>query len=134
MRRERSQQNAGIRVTVGNQPLKAGVLFLVAVPIGDWDDLTLRAIQILRDADLIASEDPATTRRLLSHHGIDTRLTSYGPANLEEKVAVLIDRLQQGALDCNKALGSHWYRIADLRSLPTQARSLWRPPTRTAFE
>ena len=97
MQRERSQQNAGIRVTVGNQPLKAGVLFLVAVPIGDWDDLTLRAIQILRDADLIASEDPATTRRLLSHHSIDTRLTSYGPANLEEKVAVLIDRLQQGA-------------------------------------
>jgi 16S rRNA (cytidine1402-2'-O)-methyltransferase len=97
MQRERSQQKADLRMTAGDQPSKAGVLFLVAVPIGDWDDLTLRAIKILRKADLIASEDPATTRRLLSHHGIDTTLTSYGPANIEEKVAVLIDRLQRGA-------------------------------------
>ncbi|MBH0196327.1 MAG: 16S rRNA (cytidine(1402)-2'-O)-methyltransferase, partial [Nitrospira sp.] len=78
-------------------PPKPGVLFLVAVPIGNMDDLTLRAIRILHDADLIASEDPGKTRQLLSHHGIDTTLTSYGPTNIEEKAAVLIDRLHRGA-------------------------------------
>lgn len=85
MQSEQSQQHA------------EGVLHLVAVPIGHLDDITLRAIRILRDADLIVSEDPAATRRLLSHHGIDTTLTSYGPAHIKEKAAVLIDRLRRGA-------------------------------------
>ena len=80
-----SQQNAG------------GVLYLVAVPIGNVDDMTVRAIHILRDADLIVSEDPAATRLLLSHHNIDSPLTSYGPTHIKEKVAVLIDRLRNGA-------------------------------------
>ncbi|MBH0180921.1 MAG: 16S rRNA (cytidine(1402)-2'-O)-methyltransferase [Nitrospira sp.] len=84
-------------MTSGEPPSKPGVLFLVAVPIGNADDLTLRAIRILREADLIASEDPEKTRRLLSHHDIDATLTSYGPTNIEEKVAILIDRLHQGA-------------------------------------
>jgi len=82
---KQSQQNAG------------GTLYLVAVPIGHVDDITLRAIRILRDADVIASENPAVTRLLLAHHGIDTTLTSYGPIHIEEKVAILIDRLRQGA-------------------------------------
>lgn len=76
---------------------KPGILFLVAVPIGNFDDLTVRAIRILREADLIASEDPEKTRQLLSHHGIDATLTSYGPTNIEEKADILLDRLQQGA-------------------------------------
>lgn len=80
-----------------DQPSKAGTLSIVAVPIGHFDDITLRAIRVLREADLIVAEHPEATRRLLSHHGIDAALTSYGPANIEEKVAVLIDRLQRGA-------------------------------------
>ncbi len=84
MRPEWSQQNGD------------GVLYLVAVPIGQKDDITLRAIHILRNVDLIASENPAATRRLLSHHGVDTPLTSYGPANIQEKAAVLSDRLRRG--------------------------------------
>jgi 16S rRNA (cytidine1402-2'-O)-methyltransferase len=82
---EWSQQNA------------RGVLYLVAVPIGHIDDITLRAIHILREADVIASENPAATRLLLSHHAIDATVTSYGPTHINEKVSVLIDRLQQGA-------------------------------------
>jgi 16S rRNA (cytidine1402-2'-O)-methyltransferase len=97
MQQEQSQQSAGAEMTSGEPPSKPGVLFLVAVPIGNVDDLTLRAIRILREADLIASEDPEKTRRLLSHHGIDATLTSYGPANIKDKVAILLDRLRRGA-------------------------------------
>lgn len=97
MQQEQSQQSAGAEMTSGEPPSKPGVLFLVAVPIGNVDDLTLRAIRILREADLIASEDPGKTRQLLSHHGIDATLTSYGPTNIEEKAAILIDRLHRGA-------------------------------------
>ncbi len=97
MQQEQSQQSAGTEMTSGEPPSKPGVLFLVAVPIGNADDLTVRAIRILREADLIASEDPGKTRQLLSYHGIDATLTSYGPANIEEKAAILIDRLHRGA-------------------------------------
>lgn len=84
MQSEQSQQNAG------------GALYLVAVPIGHFDDITVRAIHILRDAEVIVSENPAATRLLLAHHQIDATVTSYGPADIREKVAVLIDRLQKG--------------------------------------
>lgn len=97
MQQEQSQQSAGTEMTSGEPPSKPGVLFLVAVPIGNVDDLTIRAIRILREADLIASEDPGKTRQLLSHHGIDAILTSYGPTNIKEKAAILIDRLHRGA-------------------------------------
>ncbi len=83
-------------MTSNNRPTKTGILYVVGVPIGHLDDMTLRALRILGEADLIASEDPPATQRLLSHHGMETTLTSYGPANLKEKVAVLIDRLQRG--------------------------------------
>jgi len=97
MQQEQSQQSAGTAMTSGEPPAMPGVLFLVAVPIGNVDDLTLRAIRILREVDVIASEDPGKTRQLLSHHGIDATLTSYGPTNIEDKAAVLIDRLRRGA-------------------------------------
>ncbi|TKS61965.1 MAG: hypothetical protein EWM72_00091 [Nitrospira sp.] len=97
MQRERSQQNAGTGVTSNDRPTKPGILYVVGVPIGHLDDITLRAIRIFREADLIASENPAATQQLLLHHGIEAALTSYGPTNLKEKVAVLIDRLQRGA-------------------------------------
>lgn len=79
-----------------SQQRREGILYVVAVPIGHAGDITLRALRVLRDADLIASEDPTATRRLLAHHGIDTALTSYGPTGIKQKAAVLIDRLKQG--------------------------------------
>jgi 16S rRNA (cytidine1402-2'-O)-methyltransferase len=84
-------------MTSNDRPTKSGVLYVVSVPIGHLDDITLRALRILGEADLIASENPAATQHLLSHHGIAATLTSYGPANLKEKVAILIDRLLRGA-------------------------------------
>lgn len=74
-----------------------GTLFIVGVPIGHPDDITIRALQILRQANIVVSEDPAVTQALLQHHGLSAVLTSYGPRHLKEKVSVLIDRLQQGA-------------------------------------
>ncbi|MBH0203373.1 MAG: rRNA small subunit methyltransferase 1 [Nitrospira sp.] len=76
---------------------QSGTLYVVAVPIGHPDDVTVRAIRILGKADLIASEDPHVTQQLLTHHGIQATVTSYGPKNLHEKVAVLLHRLQQGS-------------------------------------
>jgi 16S rRNA (cytidine1402-2'-O)-methyltransferase len=67
------------------------------VPIGHDDDLTVRALRTLAEADMIASENPAATRGLLAYYGLTTNITSYGPSNIKEKVAVLIHRLQKGA-------------------------------------
>ena len=70
---------------------------MVAVSIGHPDDVTVRAIRILGEVDIIASEDPNVTQELLMHHGIQATVTSYGPRNLKEKAAVLLHRLQQGS-------------------------------------
>ena len=97
MLRQRSQQNTRVGLASNDRSEKPGILYVVGVPIGHLDDITLRALRILREVDLIASEDPASTRRLLFHHGIVAPLTSYGPLEREQKVAVLIHRLRRGA-------------------------------------
>ena len=75
---------------------RIGTLYVVAVPIGNPDDVTVRAIQILRNVDLIASEDPTVTQQLLAYHHIRATVTSYGPGDLTEKAAVLLQRLRRG--------------------------------------
>jgi 16S rRNA (cytidine1402-2'-O)-methyltransferase len=97
MRRERSQQTTGESGAFDGPRGKTGTLSLVAVPIGHVDDLTLRALRTLAEADVIASETPAATQGLLAHHGLTTDITSYGPSNIKDKVAVLIHRLRKGA-------------------------------------
>jgi 16S rRNA (cytidine1402-2'-O)-methyltransferase len=97
MRAKRSQQNLGAAGASESQPHQIGRLYVVAVPIGHPDDLTVRAIRILRTVDIIASEDPTVTQQLLAHHEIHATVTSYGPCNLQEKTRVLVQRLQQGA-------------------------------------
>lgn len=92
-------------------PHRSGTLYVVAVPIGHPDDVTVRAIQTLGKVDLIASEDPKVTQQLLMHHGIQATVTSYGPRNPQEKAAVLLQRLQQGShialvSDCGSPLVS----------------------------
>jgi 16S rRNA (cytidine1402-2'-O)-methyltransferase len=73
-----------------------GTLYLVATPIGNLSDITHRALQVLRDVDLIACEDTRHTHKLLSHYGITTKTVSYHEHNEQQRAAHLIDQLQQG--------------------------------------
>ena len=74
----------------------AGILYVVATPIGNLEDVTLRALRILRDVSLIAAEDTRRTARLLQHYSISTRTTSLHEHNEREKTPKLIERLRSG--------------------------------------
>lgn len=75
----------------------AGTLYLVATPIGNLADITHRALQVLRDVDLIACEDTRHTRKLLQHYGIETKTISYHEHNEQQRAAELIELLKQGS-------------------------------------
>ena len=96
MRREQSQQRRPVESPTLPAKKPVGSLFLVGVPIGHPDDITIRALGTLSRVDVIATEDPIATQELLRHHNLSAVVTSYGPTRIKEKVAVLIDRLQQG--------------------------------------
>jgi 16S rRNA (cytidine1402-2'-O)-methyltransferase len=74
----------------------AGVLYIVATPIGNLEDITLRALRILKEVDLIAAEDTRHTQHLLSHYGVKTALTSYHEHNERRKAQLLVERLRRG--------------------------------------
>jgi 16S rRNA (cytidine1402-2'-O)-methyltransferase len=74
-----------------------GTLFVVATPIGNLDDLTPRAREVLAIADVIAAEDTRHTRGLLSRIGVEARLIAYHEHNERERVAELLERLASGA-------------------------------------
>ena len=71
------------------------VLYLVATPIGNMEDVTLRAVRVLKEVGLIAAEDTRKTRRLLTVHDIHTPLTSYSEKNKRTKLPNLIARLRE---------------------------------------
>lgn len=75
-----------------------GTLYLVSTPIGNLEDITLRALRILREVDLIAAEDTRHTRKLLKRYEITTKLTSYHEHNKEAREAFLLDVLEEGDL------------------------------------
>jgi 16S rRNA (cytidine1402-2'-O)-methyltransferase len=82
-----------------NSPTRSrpeGALFIVATPIGNLEDITLRAIRILKEVDLIAAEDTRHTRRLLAAHGIPTPVTAYHEHNERRRTSELIAKLQTG--------------------------------------
>jgi len=81
---------------MNDQPIAPG-LYLVATPIGNLEDITLRALHVLKSADRIACEDTRHTQKLLNHFGIDTQTTSYHEHNEAEKARELIEELKQGA-------------------------------------
>jgi 16S rRNA (cytidine1402-2'-O)-methyltransferase len=72
-------------------------LYLVATPIGNLEDITLRALRILREVDLIACEDTRQTQKLLNHYGIATRTTSYHEHNEMTRAPELVLELEQGS-------------------------------------
>src|SRR6202040_1104123 len=72
-------------------------LFLGATPIGNLEDITLRAVRVLKEADLIACEDTRQTLKLLSHYGITTRTISYHEHNEMTRSAELVLELERGA-------------------------------------
>ena len=74
-----------------------GTLYVVATPIGNLADITLRALEVLRAVPLIAAEDTRLTRRLLDRHGIDVRLTSYHAKSGPGRTASLLQHLRGGA-------------------------------------
>jgi len=73
-----------------------GVLYIVATPIGNLEDITLRALRILKEVNLIAAEDTRHTKRLLDHYGITKPLTSYHEHNEKTKAHALVERLKRG--------------------------------------
>ena len=74
----------------------SGILYLVATPIGNLEDMTYRAIRILKEADLIAAEDTRNSIKLLNHFEIKTPMTSYHEFNRFDKADFLIEKLRQG--------------------------------------
>jgi 16S rRNA (cytidine1402-2'-O)-methyltransferase len=73
-----------------------GILYIVATPIGNLEDITLRALRVLKEVDVIAAEDTRHTQILLRHHDIHTPLTSYHEHNEKTKAQELITRLARG--------------------------------------
>ena len=72
-----------------------GTLYVIATPIGNLEDITLRAIRILGQVGLIAAEDTRTTRKLLARYGIRTPLTSYNDHNMRGKIPLLLHKLEE---------------------------------------
>jgi len=84
--------------TNGRSTLDPGsALYLVATPIGNLEDITLRALRVLKEVDLIACEDTRQTQKLLHHYGIQTRTVSYHEHNEMTKAAELVVDLESGA-------------------------------------
>ena len=74
----------------------SGTLFLVATPIGNLEDITLRALRVLREADLVAAEDTRRTARLLTHYAIAKPTVSFHQHNTRARLPQLLARLERG--------------------------------------
>ena len=74
----------------------SGILYMVATPIGNLEDMTFRAVRILKEADLIAAEDTRNSIKLLNHFDIHTPMTSYHEFNKYDKAELLLEKLRSG--------------------------------------
>ena len=84
-------------VAVADRKDAAGVLYVVATPIGNLEDVTLRALRVLREVDVVAAEDTRRTRVLLRAHGIEATVVSYYDAIERRRAPELVARMQAGA-------------------------------------
>lgn len=76
--------------------LTPGTLYVVATPLGNLEDITMRALRVLREVNLIAAEDTRHSRKLLMHYGISTPLTSYHDWSERQKAPRLVEELKRG--------------------------------------
>jgi len=76
--------------------MNKGILYICPTPIGNLEDITLRVLRILKEADLIACEDTRVTQKLLNHYNISTKLTSYHKFSEKQKSEYLINLLLEG--------------------------------------
>ena len=102
--------------TKPNEP-GAGCLYVVATPIGNLEDISLRALRMLKESDAIACEDTRQTLKLLSHFDIQKRLVSYHEHNEITRAAEIVIELEQGAQD----------RAGHRRRHAGNFRSRWQP-------
>jgi 16S rRNA (cytidine1402-2'-O)-methyltransferase len=84
-------------MTEGQDNSRTGCLYLVATPIGNLEDITVRAIRVLKEADLVACEDTRQTQKLLQHYGIHKELISYHAHNELTRAPELVIQLEEGA-------------------------------------
>ncbi len=107
-----------------------GTLYVVATPIGNLEDITLRAARVLREADLIAAEDTRHSRRLLDHLGVNAPVTSYHEHNEESKSLKLVEELESGKIialitdagtPCVSDPGYRLVRAARMKGIPVVA-------------
>ncbi len=78
-------------------PQKSGILYVVGTPIGNLEDMSFRAVRILKEADAIAAEDTRHTGKLLHHFQIKTPQISYHEHNQQQRIPEILERLRQGA-------------------------------------
>lgn len=76
--------------------METGKLYVVGTPIGNLEDITFRALRVLKEVSVIAAEDTRHSKKLLTHYEIHTPLTSYHDYNKEEKSEILLQRLREG--------------------------------------
>lgn len=74
----------------------SGKLYIVATPIGNLEDITLRALRVLKEVELIACEDTRVTRKLLNHYNITTRVIAYHQHSTGDKIQRIIDEISSG--------------------------------------
>jgi 16S rRNA (cytidine1402-2'-O)-methyltransferase len=95
--RQKGHEEKALHAPRPNPSTLAPGLYLVGTPIGNLEDITLRALRVLKEADVIACEDTRHTQKLLNHYGIATRTTSYHEHNEMTRAPELVVELEQGA-------------------------------------
>lgn len=93
-----SDLSSGLSSDLSSDLSRVGpALYLVATPIGNLEDITFRAVRVLKEVDVIACEDTRQTQKLLNHYGISTRTISYHEHNEMTRAAELVKEMQEGA-------------------------------------
>jgi 16S rRNA (cytidine1402-2'-O)-methyltransferase len=97
MREQVHEPTQLVAVSDNSSRIAGPALYLVGTPIGNLEDITLRALRVLKEVDVIACEDTRHTQKLLNHYAISTRTTSYHEHNEMTRSAELVKEMQEGA-------------------------------------